>query len=365
MNSDLDPNKYHILTKKRKLGLTLLGAIIIFIILPIFGLVYYKFAVFRPSQKTDETVLEITGGEGVAQIGDKLFKADVINSEFLFKLYVTANKLGGNLQAGVYTIPGGANMVEVTDLLMHGTNDQVVTFIEGWRVEEIANLARKEFNKIDYAEFIKLAKNEEGYLFPDTYSLSVNTTEEELIRTMKDNFKSKTNELLSRENLEKAGLSREEAIIFASILEREIHNPEDMPIVAGILIKRWRNGELIGADATTQYAIAAHRYGCPYEGDQKILVAEDVCPDAENILDIEWWPHDLTVEELELKNQYNTRALVGLPPAPISNPGISSIEAVINHQNSDYNYYLSDKNGITRFARTLEEHNINVFQYLY
>lgn len=351
----LDPKRFHVLNRNQKVVVGAVVAFIMLVVLPILSFGYYKFAVLRPNQKTDDTTFEITSGESVAEIADNLYAQDAINSEFLFKVYVVWNKL--NLQAGVYNIPGGASTDEVAKLLQHGTNDKNITFIEGWRVEEYANAVSGYFSKIDYVEFVKLARDHEGYLFPDTYSFSSEVTEEEMIEALKQNFEAKTSELLTPENLAKVGLTKEQVVIFASIVEREVNTDEDMPIVAGILVKRWKNEELVGADATTQYIIAAHRYGCA-------IGATEVCPNAEDIPNINWWPHDLSQEELDTVNEYNTREVVGIPPKPISNPGLESINAVLQLESTPYNYYLNDEDGATHYAETLDEHNDNIQKYL-
>ncbi len=351
----LDPNRFHVLNRNQKVLIGSVTAFIFLVILPMLSFGYYKFAVLRPNQKTDDTTFEIASGESVAEIAGNLYAQDAINSEFLFKVYVVWNKL--NLQAGIYNIPGGASTDEVAKLLQHGTNDKSITFIEGWRVEEYADAVSGYFNKVDYVEFVKLAREHEGYLFPDTYSFSAEVTVNEMIEVLKQNFEAKTANIFTPEKLAKVGLTKEQVIIFASIVEREVNTDADMPIVAGILVKRWKNGELVGADATTQYIVAAHRYGCA-------IGTQEVCPNAEDIPNINWWPHDLTQEELDTVNEYNTREVVGIPPRPISNPGLESINAVLNLEDTTYNYYLNDEDGTTRYAQTLEEHSLNIEKYL-
>lgn len=363
-NEALDPNKYHVMNKKRRILAVLVIVVILAVLAPLIGYGYYKFAVFRPSQNINETKIEIKNGESVYDISRKLYREDVINSEFLFKFYIIVNKMENSLQAGDYVIPGGASVVDVADYLKHGTKDTSITFLEGWRVEEFAKEASEKYDKIDYAEFVLVAKDMEGYLFPDTYSFSVNVTEEQMVDRLEKNFEEKTKEILSDDNLRAAGLTKEQAVIFASILEREINNDNDKPIVAGILIKRFKEGELVGADATTQYTIAASRYGCPLEGEKPLVSVDDVCPNAENVLNIEWWPNDMTIEELDVENPYNTRELVGLPPAPIANPGLSSINAVRNAVETEYYYYLNNAAGETIFSKTLDEHNFNALKHL-
>ncbi len=359
MAEALDPEKYHVMTTRKRNALITFGLIFVVFVLPVFGYFYYKAAVHRPAQTPDDLTLVIESGEGVSEIAQKLYEHDAINSQFLFAFYVLLNGIQNNIQAGTYVIPAGTSTAELAKMLQTGIDDKSITFIEGWRLEEFAQAASELFDKVDYVDFVTLVEkdNLEGQLFPDTYRFDTDVDEEELVATLVKTFNAKTAAMLTPEKLQQAGLTKGEALIFASIVEREISNPEDMPVVAGILIKRYRNEELIGADATTQYAAAAGRYGCTAE-------TVSVCPNAELIPDIIWWPDDLTTTELETQNPYNTRAVVGLPPGPISNPGLAALEAVLNHVESPYNYYLTDKDGVTRYAETLDEHNVNVELYL-
>ncbi len=354
---DLDSNKYHMISPKGKKFLIAGSILFVVFILPMLMYLYYSFAVNRPSQTGNEVTLEIETGDSTSEIASLLYQNDVINSEFLFKFYVTINQLQNNIQAGIYTIPAGTSLKDLAQILQHGTNDKNITVLEGWRAEEVAKHLSLELKNVDYIDFLKIAKEHEGYLFPDTYNFNINADEETVLQALLATFESKTNELLSQESLTKAGLTKEETIILASIVEREVNTSEDRPIVAGILIKRWRDGELVGADATTQYTIAALRYGCSENPAQ-------ICTNMDENQNINWWPHDLTIAELELESPYNTRKMPGLPPTPIANPGLNSIEAVVNYETSDYYYYLTDSSGITHYAQTLVEHNTNIELYL-
>lgn len=357
MPEELDPKKFHILTPKKQKILALIIFALFFIIGPILGSFYYKFAINRPSQITKEITLEIKSGESLDEIAGKLYSQGLLNSEILFKIYVIANKLDNKIQAGVYTIPAGTTVVQLTDILQHGTNDLAITFLEGWRVEEFALKANTNLNDVDYENFVALAGPSEGYLFPDTYYLNINISEKELLDVLRNNFEEKTRDVLTDEALQNVGLTKEQAVIFASIVEREVAKEDDRPIVAGILIKRWKNGELIGADATTQYAVAKIKVGCE-------LNSRHICPSDDDAQQVQWWPKNLTIDDLNMDSPYNTRKVSGLPPTPISNPGISALKAVLNPVFTDYNYYLTDSEGITHYARTLEEHTANISNYL-
>lgn len=337
----LDPSKYHVLSKKQKLTLGIFGAIFLFVIAPAIFCLYYKTAINRPSQTDKEITYVIKKGQDILEISRELYEKNAINSSALFNIYVYTNRLDKSIQAGVYTIPAGTSIKELLQMFQHGTEDISMTFIEGWRVEEFAQYARDRLNSVGYNEFIEAAKEYEGRLFPDTYYVNKSVATKDLVTRLKDTFEEKTKDLLTPENLQKANLTYEQALIFASIVEREMHIQKDRPVVAGILIKRFRENMPLGADATVQYAVTSNQ--------------TDVT---------DWWPKSLSSDDLNIDSPYNTRRYAGLPPAPISSFSASSLNAVLNYQDTDYYYYLTDNNGVTRYAKTLDEHNSNIQNYL-
>jgi UPF0755 protein len=357
MSESLDPSKYHIIAGEKKRNLILVLVLVSLLIIPLMSFVYYKAGVLRPSQTEKEITFEIKKGDGVFDVAENLYEKDAINSKFLFLLYIFINGVDKNIQAGVYTVRAGSTVVSITEQFMHGTNDIKVTFLEGWRVEEFAREAERLLNDVDYNKFIVAAKPYEGYLFPDTYFLRKDIQIEELVGLLRTTFGEKTSDILTEENLDKIGLTKEQAVILASIVERESVKDLDRQLVAGILLKRWRGKVKLDADATVQYAVAF----------EKSCGAIDYCSaDAlvENEKDIGWWPKTLSEEDLNTDSPYNTRKNLGLPPAPISSISKSSLKAVMNAKYSDYYYYLHDSDGNTYFAITLEEHNLNIQKYL-
>lgn len=355
MSEDLDSEKYHVMTpRKKKIGFLII-LFIFLVIIPVLSFVYYKAAVFRPSQTAKEANFEIGTGDDVFEIASMLYNKEAINSEFLFILYVFLNRSDTNIQAGTYTIPAGTSLVKLVDTLKYGRNDISLTFLEGWRVEQFAILASQHLGKVEYQDFVELAKPYEGYLFPDTYFFNKDDEEEDVFEKLTDTFNEKTANLLTDENLKKAGLTKEQAVIFASMVEREVSNPKDAPIVAGILIKRWKEGMRLDVDATTQYSASLRRL-C---NDDTYCV-----PTLDQIYKLEWWPRNLTREELDSKDPYNTRAVDGLPPTPISSISLASISAVINYEETSYYFYLTGKDGVTYYAKNINEHNQNISAHL-
>ncbi len=356
MMQDLDPSKFHIMTPQLKRNLIIFGALLFLVVLPILGYWYYNFALHRPTQSFKEASFRILEGESVTEIAARLNDVELVNSEFLFKAYLISQGLHTRIQAGVYNIPAGASIYELAQIFQHGTNDVAITFIEGWRAEEFARHSSQFLENVDYEKFLRMIKEHEGYLFPDTYFFNSDVTEEEVLDVLLSTFERKTSGVLTSEALANAGLSKDQVLNFASIVEREVHNDVDRPIVAGILIKRWQNGELIGADATTQYALASLQV-CETSDDED-------CPTPEQALTLNWWPQVVTVDDIRVESPYNTRVVVGLPPSPIANPGLNAIQSVLEYRETPYNYYLTDSAGVAHYAVTLEEHNQNVRDHL-
>ncbi|MGD8744640.1 MAG: endolytic transglycosylase MltG [Candidatus Woesebacteria bacterium] len=370
MPEELDPKKYHIMTPEKKRQLIPI-ILILLLVIPTLAFFYYKFAVTRPSQTEDEITYELKSGSSVLEIADELYDQGAINSKFLFVFYLFLNDLDEKIQAGTYIIDAGTPIDELTNILLHGVNDVRITFLEGWRVEEVAAEASRKLEEMDYADFVSVAKPLEGYLFPDTYLIDKEATEEDVMRLLRNTFTEKTEDLLSEVNLSRVGLTRDQVVTFASIVEREVSDPEDRPIVAGILIKRWREGLMLDADATVQYTRAIWKVCAPEteidcfaEGYECNLSQEIINCIAEEAPELDWWPDELNQQDLDFGSPYNTRNSVGLPPTPICNPSLNALESVLNHTETDYYYYLTDEEGVTHYAETLDEHNANIQRYL-
>lgn len=352
----LNPQEFHVLTRAQKRLVLATAVLACFTILPLFVYLYYNFAIYRPSQTDKEITYEVKSGVPVSEVAGELADLGAINSAFLFKMYLVLNSLQSGVQAGVYVIPAGTSTAQLATQLQHGENDKKITFVEGWRMEEYALAAAKAFKNVDYEEFVLAASKYEGYLFPDTYMFQAEATEEEMMKDLLENFDSKTKGILAPGNLERIGLTKEEVVILASIVEREVYKDEDRPTVAGILIKRFKSGGLLDADATVQYIKSTYYY-CADNSYR-------VCPREEEAAGFEWWPRVLTKIDLGIESQYNTRKVAGLPPKAISNPSAAAIGAIVNYKPTDFNYYLTGKDGNTYYAKTLLEHNDNVARYL-
>ncbi|MBX4205711.1 endolytic transglycosylase MltG [Candidatus Microgenomates bacterium] len=324
---------------------------LIIIVLLIFGFGIYTFwnESFKPvSTQIMTTDFVITKGSGAIQIASKLQKTGLIKNALVFRIYTKLTGLESKIQAGQYELSPSMSLIKIVNELVSGPKLVWVTIPEGLRREEILQKFIDGFKLTDEEEatfrqqFLALTKNKEGYLFPDTYLLPKTTTAEKAVNLLTSTFTKKT---ASVGNLTYKNIDQDQVITMASLLERETFTDEEKPIVAGIIMNRLENGWPLQIDATIQYAMANR--DC-----------------ANNVSDCsDWWPQ-ITRNDIEIKSAYNTYKNVGLPPTPISSPGLETIKAVLNPQSSDYFFYMHDTKGVIHYAKTLEDHNANVRKYL-
>ncbi len=275
----------------------------------------------------------IAKGVSASQVGNKLQKAGFVKSALAFKIYLQFTGQAGNLPAGEFRLSPSLSLFQVIQTLFKGPIELWVTIPEGLRREEVADRFAKGLSRdqsfID--EFLYVSSGDEGTLFPDTYLFPREASASAVISKMTKTFAAKTADLVVS-----PGLTFNQRIILASLIERETKTDAERPVVSGIIIKRFKAGWPLQIDATVQYAVGT----------------------SEN-----WWPI-LTMDDLRISSPYNSYKFAGLPPTPIANPGLSSITAAFNPVDSDYWYYIHDESGLIHYAETLEEHNQNIKRYL-
>lgn len=321
---------------KRRLIALLVLVLAIFVL----GRLWWNNQVSPISANKNTQVFVVAKGDSVNNIGDKLQKEGLIRSALIFKIYARLAGLGQNIQVGAFDLSPNMSLKDIAGTLSGKPLGTWVTLLEGWRDEEMAAKLNAELG-IKSEEFLKLAK--EGYMFPDTYLFPKEATAKLVADTLQNTFEQKyTGDLKAKIN--KFGLTDSEGVILASIVEREARSSEARTMVASILLKRLNIGMGLNADATVQYAlIPKGTINTPADG---------------------WWKRNLTKDDLKVDSAYNTYIHAGLPPGPICNPSLSSLKAVANADPSTpYLYYYHDSNGVSHYARTLEEHNQNVANY--
>lgn len=287
-----------------------------------------------PQETTTKRFL-IPKGKTIREIAKQLKDENLINDPIIFFLYVKVNGKDKDIQAGDYSLSPSMNLEKVVDTLLHGVQDIWVTIPEGLRGEEVAEIVQKHIPSYQSSWENSFIENT-GYLFPDTYLVPINATEEGIIAIMKDVFYKKINEIgLSQDSSELPRI-----ITMASLIEREAKTDDEKGVIAGIITNRLTIGMPLQIDATVQYAKG-------YDDSSK-----------------RWWPTITQADYKEVNSSYNTYLNPGLPPQPISNPGLASIKAAYKPEQTEYFYYLHDKDGKIHFAKTVQEHSRNVAKYI-
>lgn len=280
--------------------------------------------------------LTIESGMSTDEIAQYLLEEGLISDTNILMVYMVLNR-DKSIQAGDYTIrEDSINLVQLVDMFQRGSFEHRLTFLEGWRVEEYIDYLRDRRGDEFAQAFADSDFIQEGYMFPDTYTIEDGYLPGNLASWMRNNFDARVTEDMRIQATER-GLTLDQVVILASIIEREMNIRPDRRVVAGILIKRWRNDWPLQADATVQYA----------KGN------------SEN-----WWPVVTRNDLNSIQSPFNTYTNRGLPPAPIANPGLDSILSVIEYEESPYWFYITGRDGTTYFAETLDQHNRNVNLYI-
>lgn len=280
------------------------------------------------------TIYTVKQGENINSLAVDLADKNIIKSPFIFKVFSVLFGGTKGIMAGDYALDNRQNTIILASRISSaefGLKPIKVTFREGLNVFEISKIASIKFEKINQDYFSEIASTSEGYLFPDTYLFLPNALAIDIIREMKTNFKNRIKTLESEISSFDKSLS--DIIKMASIVEEEAKTFESKQIVAGILWKRLEIGMPLQVDASFKYINGKAT-------------------------------KDLTLNDLKIDSPYNTYVYKGLPPTPISNPGLSSIKATITPIKTNYLYFLTDKKGLMHYAKTYAEHLQNKEIYL-
>jgi len=305
------------------------------------GYLYFQ-SQLQPINPSSQDAIEFTieTGESPTKVAERLESQNLIKNAFVFKVYLKIENLGTKIQAGDFLVRQSMSVSELANALTKASSKQTaVTLLEGWRVEEASEEIESKLSALDIpfnsAVFQALPEIKEGYVFPDTYFFALDTNEQAIAKTIEANFNQKLAPLQA--DIKNSKYSLNQILTMASIVEREART--DRAIVAGILWKRLENDWPLQADATLQYAKGYNR------------------------LTKEWWTEPLAADK-EIASPYNTYANTGLPPAPIANPSLSSIEASLNPVETEYWFYITDNQGNMHYSVDYDGHLANVNRYL-
>ncbi|WKZ35564.1 MAG: endolytic transglycosylase MltG [Anaerolineales bacterium] len=296
-----------------------------------------------------EQPFHIEGGEPVSSIANRLEELGFISSADAFFDYVVYSGIDLTIQAGDFTLSPALSIVKVAQTLQKfSPGDASLVILPGWRMEEIAASLPTSGLSIDPQTFLAAAQTPsqvlafaspatmEGFFYPDTYTLPRETTVDQLLDAVARNFVVHISGDL-QEGFASQGLSLYQAVILASIVEREAIRAEESALIASVYLNRLAIGMKLDADPTVQYALGYR-------------------PDTNS-----WWKSPLFLNDLQVSSSFNTYQIGGLPPAPISNPGLEALQAVAFPQASPYYYFRAacDGSGYHVFAVTLEEQIAN------
>jgi UPF0755 protein len=307
----------------------------------------YAVAYARPRSGEAVTVV-VEQGATARRIGALLEKAGLAPDAFLFDLAARLSGKAGQLKAGEYRIVKGTGIMHIVGAMARGEVAQVrVTLAEGLTAAQMAQALERagvtgadKFMEIVNAppewvhaefSFVEPGASLEGYLFPDTYSFAKGIAASRVVRAMLGRFQQVVQSRLegalqsgSSDALMR-GLTPREALVLASIVEREAKVPEERPVIAGVFLRRLKIGMPLQSCATVQYVLPTPK-------------------------------EHLTVADTQIDSPYNTYIVSGLPPGPISNPGLSSVEAVLNPADGNELYFVAQPDGRHVFSSSYAEH---------
>jgi len=292
-----------------------------------FYLGYQRF--HQPSETTNESVYILASGQGVIRTAYELEKQGLIDNADIFRIGVILSGYDRKLQAGEYKIPAAASMQDIMHVLASGKVIQhQLTIVEGWTSWQI-----KEYLKTIENLTGDLEKDiAEGSVLPDTYNYVLGTPRFALIKRMQNKQAAILDELWANREVGLPYQSKQDALIMASIIEKETAQESERAHIAGVFVNRLRKNMRLQTDPTVIYGISS-------TGSINRL---------------------LTRADIKQETPYNTYRIKGLPPTPIAHPGLASIKAALNPMQTKDLYFVANGEGGHNFAETLEGHLKNV-----
>jgi len=326
--------------KRARLSLVVLAMVIAGI-----GAGYYHLAINQPL-KTSGEVFVVERGDTLSSVLDKMLDIGLIEEPYTLQVHARLNGLTTEIKAGEYVFPDGIPPTELLQRLVAGRGQQGnrITIIEGWTFrqmrETINGTPKLVHSTRDWTDQEIMAAlgvpdlHPEGRFYPDTYYYRLNDRDITIFKAAFDHMEDKLDQAWSqrKENLEIK--SRDEALILASIIEKETQAEEEQEQVSGVFSNRLRIGMRLQTDPTVIYGV-----GDAYQGN-------------------------ITKKHLKTDTPYNTYTRYGLPPTPICLPGYSSLHAAVNPQETEALYMVAMGGGRHKFSKTLEEHNAAVRKYI-
>lgn len=319
-------------------------AVILILAAAVLVRVTYDRALQPVSDSQNIVLVEVPSGSSVEEIADTLKDKGVIRESWAFEWYVRNSPLKEDLKAGTYALRPSQDVPEIVEVLARGVvATDLVTILPGSRIDQVrAALINSGFKPAEVDKALDPAEyaghpalvdkpadaSLEGYLYPESFQKTAQTTPQDVVKASLDEM-SKRLTPEWRQAVAGQGLSVHQAIILASIVEQEVGNPADRPVVAQVFLKRFREGMPLQSDVTVIY-------GAINAGKKP---------------------------SLQYDSAYNTFTNNGLPVGPISNVSEGSLNAVANPAGTQYVFFVAGDDGKTYFAFTAEEHQANVDKY--
>ena len=307
-------------------------------------LLYGAWQITRPLPVSGNEIIVMERGDGASKLARKLQEEGVIRQTALFDILVRVGGFEHDLKAGEYQLQANANLLDILDTIVSGRSiSYPVTLVEGWTLVDMVEVLRKQEKleaKIESTDHLKIAKqlklpprNLEGLFFPDTYNYISGESDVMVLRRAYN----KMNKVLNDEwRNRSSGLPYAEpyeALIAASIIEKESSDLDEYPIISRVIVNRLNKGMRLQMDPTVIYGL-----GSGFDGN-------------------------LTKKHLKQDTEYNTYVRKGLPPTPIAMPGLAALKASMNPAETSALYFVSRGDGTHQFSDTLEAHNLAVKKY--
>ena len=294
----------------------------------------YRAAFSPPANFPVGSIVSIARGSSAPEIAARLAAAHIVKHPSLLRAVLRIAGQSDRIQAGAYLFNAPQGLFMIALRLIAGAYDippARITFPEGETARDYAERVHEALPEISETDFLARAKQYEGYLFPDTYLFLASADAPSIIAEMRSNFNDKITPLMNE--IVVSGHSLSDVVTLSSLIEREARSVANKKIVAGILWERLALGMPLQVDAVFGYIFGRDTYSP-------------------------------SLADLKVDSPYNTYTHKGLPPGPISNPGLESIDAALHPTKTDYLYYLTGKDNLMHYAATYVGHQANRQKYL-
>lgn len=293
----------------------------------LFALLLYVFVIAPPQEFPVGVLVTVPEGASAAEVGAMLEREKVVQQSLMFRVAVQLLGRDRGVRAGDYLFKEPTGLISLARRITtgaYGLEPIRIRIPEGATTRDMAKVYAVQLQRFDAEKFLEKAQPQEGYLFPDTYFFLPNATEDTVIEAMRQNFDAQIEKLVG--DITTFGKPLNEVVIMASILEKEAHTYVDRQMIAGVLWRRIRIDMALQVDAAFLYSLGYTTF-------------------------------DLTTADLtNADDPYNTYVHKGLPPGAIGSPSFSSLKAAVNPVDQGYLFYLADKNNVTHYSKTYEEH---------